>query len=116
MHLSPGEWVSQGARVQTPWEDICGLAEVGPLGPCCHRQRAPAVAQVRARGGGSFPGFQRNRVGSQVWKLPPRGSREAPSPGLSAQVSLTFHPRSCSARRESDFLGVGVRKPGVSAC
>ena len=70
MPLYPGEWASQGAGVQTPWDDICGLAEVGPLGPRCHRQRAPAVAQVRVRGGGSFPGFQRNRGGSQVWKLP----------------------------------------------
>ena len=35
-----------------------------------HRQRAPAVAQVRARGG-PLPGFRRNRAGSRVWKLPP---------------------------------------------
>ena len=106
----------RGPVFRLPEKTFVAWLRWAPLGPRCHRQRAPAAAQVRARAGGSFPGFQRNTVGSHVWKLPPRGSREAPSPCLSAQVSLTFHPRSCSAPGESDFLGVGVRKPGVSPC
>lgn len=66
-----------GCQAQPPREDSGGQAEVGPLGPCCHRQRAPAVAQVRARGG-PLPGFRRNRAGCRVWKLPPAGIQGAP--------------------------------------
>lgn len=45
---------------------------MGPLGSHCHRQRAPTVAQVRARGG-PLPGFRKNSLGSRIWKLPLMG-------------------------------------------
>lgn len=95
--------------------DICSLAEVGPLGPTLACQRAPAVAQVRVRGGEApFLASRGTRGGSQVWKHNPSW---VPSPALvSAQGLSDLAPSFLLCLGESDFLSAGVRKPGVSPC
>lgn len=68
---------------------------MGPLGPCCHHQRAPAVAQVSPRRG-PFLGFRRNRGGSQVWvQGAPIAFSSLSSLHLSSRVAQGVRFRGC---------------------
>lgn len=94
---------------------MCGQAEAGPLGSRGHRQRAPAVAQVRARGGPCpASGTTERAPGAGSCPLVGPGSPCRLPPSVSALGLLTLPPHFCFAQGVT-FPRCGCRKPGVVA-